>query len=216
MKTLAAQPPSLVARALVASFATVSLILVAVFVLIIVEVRQHVRESVAGNLDAAQDVFAEMEERREQELMMTVAALAESPTLKAALDTWQTEGRDGGELVGEAVSTVQREVGKIAESVGADARRAVIASAGSRADAFVPGTSMHSATVAPDAVVEMPSGLFRVMEVPLSVNEATIGSLEHATALDMSYARQLSTVARAHRDRHEQPGVGDNVAAGNL
>jgi putative nucleotidyltransferase with HDIG domain len=202
------QPPRLVARALLASFLTVALILLAVFVLVSVEVRQRVRQSVEENLDAAQETFAQMESRREQEMRMTVATLAENPTLKAALDTWQAERRAGGAFVGEAISTVQNEVRKIAVNVSADAlvvldaSGAVIASAGSHATAFAPGTVMRApnapAAMGRDTVVVTPTGPFRVMEVPLELVNATIGSLELGTALDDAYARQMARLARAH------------------
>src|SRR5262245_53274846 len=109
MTVAAKRPPRLVARALLASFLMVALILGAVFVLFSLEVRQRVRLAVAENLDAGQRVYAQVESRREQDLIATVSTLAENPTLKAALDTWQTERRAGGELVGEAVATVQNE-----------------------------------------------------------------------------------------------------------
>ena len=200
------QPPRLVARALVASFLTVAVILLAVFVLVSVEVRQRVRESVVANLDAAQQVFVELESRREQDMIGTVATLAENPTLKAALDTWQEERRAGGGLVGEAVSTVQNEADKIATRVAADvlvvvdARDHVVASAGPRAAAFSAGASMHTPVLpgqTGDSVVVTPSGAFRIVEVPLEVGHASIGSLELGTALDAAYARQLATLARA-------------------
>jgi putative nucleotidyltransferase with HDIG domain len=193
---------------LVASFLTVGLILLAVFVLLSVEVRQRVRRSVEENLDAAQDAFAQMESRREQETRMTISTLAENPTLKAALDTWQSERRAGGAFLGEAISTVQNEVRKIALNVGADAlvvldaRGAVIASAGSHAGSFAPGTTMRTpdatASMGQDTVVVTATGPFRVMEVPLELMDATIGSLELGTALDETYARQMARLARAH------------------
>ena len=98
-------PPKLVTRAVIASFFTVAVVLVAVFVLITVEVRTRVREAVADNLAAAQQVFTRVEQRRQQEVRATVATLAENPTLKAALDTWLTERAvvpaDEDELVGD-------------------------------------------------------------------------------------------------------------------
>jgi putative nucleotidyltransferase with HDIG domain len=200
------QPPRLVARALVASFLTVVLILIAVFVLLSLDVRQRVRRSVADNLEAAQQLFAELESRREQDMIATVSTLAESPTLKAALDTWQAERRDGGLFVGVAVSTVQNEAHKIAMRIGTDvllvvdARGSVVASAGPRAPAFAPGSALEtlaSQSDNGDTVVVTAAGPFRMMEVPLEVVGATIGSLVLGTALDAAYAKRLAALARA-------------------
>jgi len=200
------QPPRLVARALVAAFLTVALILLAVFVLVSVEVRKRARLSAEENLDAAQETFARMEQRRQQELRMTVSTLAENPTLKAALDTWQLERRVGGAVIGQAISTVHNEVRKIAANVGADAlvvldaRGAVIASAGPHAAAFAPGTVMRTGeepSGSQDTVVLTAGGPFRVVDVPLELADATIGSLELGTALDAEYAREMTALARA-------------------
>jgi putative nucleotidyltransferase with HDIG domain len=202
------RPPRLVARALIASFLTVAMILGASFVLVSVDARQRVRRSVVDNLESAQQIFAELESRREQDMLTTVSTLAENPTLKAALDTWQAERRAGGALVGEAVSTVQREVHKIATRIGADvlvvvdARDSIVASAGPRAGAFAPGAAMSvpaSQTENGDTVVvTAEGGAFRMMELPLDVDGATIGALALGTALDSGYAKQLATLARAH------------------
>jgi putative nucleotidyltransferase with HDIG domain len=178
-----------------------------VFVLVTFEVRQRVRRSAAENLDAAQRVFAQFESSRQRDILATVSSLAENPTLKAALDTWQTERRAGGVSFGDAVATVQNEVRKIAVSIGADvlavvdAHGVVVASAGPKAAAFVPGAPMRVRSTegddAAETVVVTPVGAFRVLEVPLEVGDATIGSLELGTALDQAYARRMNELARA-------------------
>ena len=107
--------PRLLTRALVASFLTVALVLGAVFAVLTLRVRDQVRQSVADNLASAQQVFTKVEARRQQDMRASVATLAESPTLKAALDTWLTERSTANEETRtELVETVQREARKIA------------------------------------------------------------------------------------------------------
>ena len=136
------RPPRLVVRALVASFGTVAVILVAVFALISLDVRQRVRQSVIANLDAGQQAAARIQLERQRDLQTTISLLAESPTLKAALDTWQAEGQAGAAIQQELIATVQREADKIAARVGAhvlaflDIEGRVVVSAGPRADAW--------------------------------------------------------------------------------
>ncbi|MBA3269362.1 MAG: hypothetical protein H0T71_02545 [Acidobacteria bacterium] len=200
------QPPRLVARALVASFRTVALILTAVFALITIDVRQRVRRAVADNLEAGQRVFAIVERRLQQGSMATVATLAENPTLKAALDIWQTERREGGPTT-QLVETVANEANKIAARVDVDALAVldvegrIIASAGSQAATWTPGTvprSRAAGAPAGDFVAVLQSGVFRVTGVPLFFDDALIGSREPGTALDASYAQELATLARGH------------------
>jgi putative nucleotidyltransferase with HDIG domain len=218
MRAIPRQPPRLIARALIASFFTVALILIGVFVLISLDVRKRVRQSVEQNLNAAQQLFAQVESRRDQDMRAAVSTLAESPTLKATVDTWQAERRKGESLAGEAASTVQNEARKIAARVDADvlivldARGRVITSAGPLAAAFVPGEVMTTAGSDQDTVVVRPAGAFRVMEVPLLVNDTQIGSLELGTALDNNYAQEMRELARAHIVIM----IGDKVAATTL
>ncbi len=139
----------MVTRALLASFLTVALVLVAVFTVLSLDVRERVRQSVAANLAAAQEVFTRVEARRQQDLRATVATLAENPTLKAALDTWLTErGGAGQDATDELLATVQREANKIADRVSADVlavadrKGSIIASGGRMASAWPKGVAI--------------------------------------------------------------------------
>ena len=85
------RPPQLLVKTLGVTFATAALLLVAVFVVVTVSVRDQVRQAVVTNLESSQRVFAAIETRRQRELSEQVAALAESPRLKAAVDTYAAE-----------------------------------------------------------------------------------------------------------------------------
>lgn len=201
------QSPRLVTRALLAAFATVAAILLTVFALISMDVRQRVRQSVVENLDAGQRAAARLQRERQQDLRATVLLLAESPTLKAALDTWQTE-RDAEAFVqAELVETVQREADKIAARVGAhvlalvDNQGRIVASAGSRADAWPRGLRLRtreSDGEPSELVVNVPSGAFRVIGAPLRLGDAVIGSIELGRPIDQAYAVDLASLARGH------------------
>ena len=200
------QAPRLVTRALVASFATVAVVLMAVFVLISVDVRQRIRASVVANLDAGQQVAARVEERRRHEMLAMVSTLAENPTLKAALDTWQSERTLGGRHEAELVATVQREAEKIAVRIDADVLALVdvdgkvVASAGRHAPAWAPGMSLHARGRQDRAefVARTPAGVFRVIGVPLGFDDATIGSLEIGRAIDGAFAKELADLVHGH------------------
>src|SRR5688572_19348256 len=112
MSAKRALPPRLVTRVLATASLTVALLLGSVFILVSLETRTRVRESVAANLDAGQELFARTETRLEAERFAAVATLAENPTLKAALDTWQAERRAGGGVAQELVAMIQLEVDK--------------------------------------------------------------------------------------------------------
>ena len=201
-------PPRLVTRALLTSCLIFVVVLAAVFVLVSLETRNRVRENVAANLDAGQQLFARVEGRIEQERLTTVSTLSESPTLKAALDTWQSERRAGGPAVEELVATVAREVQKISTRIKADVlavtdpQGAVVVSAGPHAPDWPAGTKLPGAGVArstrSDSVATLRDTVFRINGVPLGLGGVVIGSLELGTALDQAYAQEVATLARAH------------------
>ena len=201
--------PRFVTRALVLSFLTVALVLGAVFTMVSLGVRDQVRRSVADNLAAAQQVFTQVEARRQQDLRATVATLAENPTLKAAIDTWLSERAGAGAATTEGLLiTVQREVDKIADRVSAsvlavaDDKGVVVASGGRQATSWPRGFVIGSGRegVAADRVVVAGEGayriVYRVMSVPLQFGETVVGSLELGTALDAAYVGELAQLSR--------------------
>jgi putative nucleotidyltransferase with HDIG domain len=215
-------PPRLVTRALVASFLTVALILAAVFVLVTLDVRVRMRDTVRANLDAAQQVFARVEARLDRERLATVSTVVENPTLKAALDTWQTERR-AGSGTGELVETVRNELQKIQDRIDADvlaivdAQGGIVASTGPRAGPWRPGRTVRSPAPGggeppADDVITLDREVFRVRGVPLVAGGVSIGTLQLATALDAGFASELATLARAQ----SAILIGDRVHATTL
>jgi putative nucleotidyltransferase with HDIG domain len=201
-------PPRLATRTLAATFATVALVLLALFVALIVDARERVRDSVAERLAAGQRIFSTLDARRQEELQALVAILAESPTLKAALDTYTIEGPD--ERTGAARqlrATVQREVDKLALRFPADviaitdATRRTVAVAGRRRRAWPVGHRVNPETAADaggqNSLMLLSGNVFRAMRVPLLLGDAPIGELCIATALDDRYAEELSRLSGA-------------------
>ena len=199
--------PRFVTRALVTSFLTVALVLGAVFGVLSVQVRRQVRQAVADNLAAGQQVFTRVEARRQSDLRAAVATLAENPTLKAALDVWHTErGTVGERTSNELLATVQREADKIAERAAADVLAVadgngrIVASAGRLAASWPRGASIGRPQGAElsDRAATVGNGRYHVVSVPLQLGDAVIGSLELGTALDSGYARELADLSRGH------------------
>jgi putative nucleotidyltransferase with HDIG domain len=214
-------PPRLVVRALAASFATVGIILTAVFTLISLDVRQRVRDSVIANLEAGQQAAAMRQRERQKDLETTVSLLAENPTLKAALDTWQTERHAGPHIQQALTETMQREADKIAVRTGAhvvgllDLEGRVVVSAGPRADAWPRGAPLRprgQEDSAEEFVANLPAGAFRVIGAPLRLSDAVFGSIEFGQAIDDAYAVDLGTLARGH----SAVIIGDRVIATTL
>jgi putative nucleotidyltransferase with HDIG domain len=201
------EPPRLLIRTMLATFGAMVLLLGAVLVTLMLETRTRVTREVAVNLDRSQRAFATLERRRQADTRLQVAALAESPTLKAALDTYQSElqrARQGASP--ELVATVGREAERLSTHAAADAvvvvdaSNRVIASAGPRHAAWPSGTALDGAlgrSGVTDMVIARPAETFRVVAVPLEIGGAVVGRLLLATAIDDAYVRELSALSRA-------------------
>ena len=87
------RPPRLVVRTLVTTSAAIGAVLIAVFVVLSMDARSRAMGTAIENLDAAQRVFAEFEQHRQQETLIKLNALAENRSLAAAVrDYRRTSG----------------------------------------------------------------------------------------------------------------------------
>lgn len=200
------RPPRLLVKTLAVTFLTVIALLVIVFVVVMLTVRRQVRDAVTANLASSQRMFAALETRRQRELIAQAATVAESPTLKAALDTYQAELRTSSTAIrAQLFSTIDDELKKVAARIDSDAlvvvdmRRTILASAGRLGDrwprgrpvAFTPNTEGNTF----DGIARMGGAPFRIVAVPLQLESTTIGTLFLATSLDQNYAEELAGLA---------------------
>src|SRR5262245_58083916 len=114
-------PPRFVVRTTIATLIMVAGVLTAVFVGVTFDVRERVHGAVMDKLEAGQRMLLALEQRRARELGIQVATLAENPTLKAAVDTYQAEtGTADAGFRREMVRTVDRELQKLAARITPD------------------------------------------------------------------------------------------------
>ena len=82
----------------------------------------QVRETVRDNLESSQRMFAAVQRREQRGLRLQAATLAESPTLKAAVDTFSGRVADGNpETHAQLLNTIRVELAKVADCIEADA-----------------------------------------------------------------------------------------------
>ena len=202
----ARRPPRLLFKTLAVTFATVFILLIIVFVVVTVSVSDQVRQSVTASLESSQRMFAVLETRRQHELVAQASTLAENPTLKAALDTYQTETRTGSDAVkSQLLATIDGELRKLAASVESDAvvlvdmHQNTLAAAGRMGERFQRGRPVALSNGREgtfDGITRVGGSLFRVVAVPLQFSDGTtVGSLHLATVLDAAYAEELARLA---------------------
>ena len=198
-------PPRFAVRTLIVTLATVAFVLSAVLLVVTLKVRDRVRDVVIDKLETRQKLLVALEERRAKELQAQVAMLAENSTLKAALDTYQTElqttnaaGRQ------DLVATIGRELDKLAERIKPDVLEvrdqsgAVLGVSGRRAGEWPADARVSAAPDGSNATfVTIPAGVFRIASVPVSLQGTELGTLRLANALDERYALELSDLSRA-------------------
>jgi putative nucleotidyltransferase with HDIG domain len=197
-------PPRFVVRTLIATLATVAFVLSAVLLVVTLNVGGRVRDGVVDKLETGQKLLGALEERRAVELRAQVAMLAENSTLKAALDTYQTEltttsaaGRD------DLVATIARELDKLAARIQTDVLEvrdqsgAVLGIAGRRAGDWPADARVNAAQRTDGALVTIPAGVFRIASVPVMLQGTELGTLSLANALDDRYAHELSELSGA-------------------
>ncbi len=194
-------PPRFVVRTMITTFSTVVLILAAVFLVVTVIVRDRVRSTVMAHLASEQKMLATLEARRANEMQAQAETLAESPTVKAAMDTFQAEMASSDEdRRRQLLRTVQREIDELAGRLKPDIiavaapSGAVVASAGRRHNdwprAFAGG-------VPSSEFVVVPNGVFRVATAQLTIGAAVVGDLQLGSALDLEYVSQLTELSGA-------------------
>jgi putative nucleotidyltransferase with HDIG domain len=205
-------PPRLLVKTLTVTFLTVFALLATVFALTTMRARDQLRQSVVSNLESSQRLFAALEQRRQIEWRAQATNLAESPTLKAAIDTYAAELRGSSvETRRQLLATMQNELEKVAALAGPevdaivllDARRRTLASAGRLADEWPEGRQVDVATSQQntkifDGVVTSGNRAFRVATVPLVLGDgAAIGTLYAATSLDQAYVGNMKRLSRS-------------------
>ncbi|MGH9142560.1 MAG: HD-GYP domain-containing protein [Vicinamibacterales bacterium] len=206
MTVAARQPPGLVVKTLSVTFVAVLVLLLLVFVFVTMGVSEQVRQSVTANLESSQRMFATLESRRQRELMAQASTLAENPTLKAALDTYQTEVRTSSDAVkSQLFATIDGELRKVAASVESDAvvlvdmSQHTLAAAGRMGGHFPRGRPVILSNPSEgtfDGIIHVGGAVFRVVAVPLQFGDgASVGALYLATNLDAAYAEELSRLS---------------------
>jgi putative nucleotidyltransferase with HDIG domain len=201
------RPPRLLVRTLLVTFATVFAILVAVFVLLVLDLRSRVQTEVADNLETSRRVLADLEARRLLEVGARAAALTGNPTFEAAMQKYANEfGGFTAIETRQSMVWLDGELQAMAEALGADVvaaidRRHVTMAKGGRLSAGWPMrsdlTAPASATATRDALLTLDTGFYRTTSLRLRANGADVGTLCVARRVDAHRAAAISTITRA-------------------
>ncbi len=203
------RPPRLLFRMLVVTFVTASVLIAVIFGAVAITTRRQVRQTVRTQLESGQRMIAEVQRRERIGLRLQAESAADSPTLKAAVDTWVAERRTATDSVrAQLHNTIAGELARMSGRVDADAliivdtRHRTLAASGRLGnswpiDSTVPIVGDRSTPDVDDGVIHSGQGLFRVVAAPLVVGDgAVVGTLYLASSLDERFAERLSALAQ--------------------
>jgi len=206
MSEVTTRSPRLIVKVLCFAMGVIGCVIVGVFTLFSWQTNARLTQSVVENMEASQLRFASIEARRRRENMLQAIALAENPTLKAAVDTHYSE-RGNEQALGQLRSTIETELAKLQQLMAipalsvTDVRGIVLASAGpSKAD--WPAGARVSFRIQEDGapvetVITRNGHPYVATAVPLVLGRDVIGEFFLASPLDDAYAVNLAGEARA-------------------
>ena len=192
--------PRLVFRVMAFSFAVTAGVLSVAFVVLTWQAQRWLTRAVTDSLEQSQRRFAGLQARRSREHLLQAVTLAENPTLKAALDTYNAE-RASGTPAEQLAPTIGGEIDKLQQLLNVaalsvlDVRGQILASAGRLRSAWPVGERLDVATdgaaQADESVVTRGGIVFLVTTVPMALGDDVIGAFVVADPLDDAYAREL-------------------------
>jgi signal transduction histidine kinase len=188
---------------------TVAIVAV-MFALLGVTVRTETRRLLAATLSQHQSRMASIEHARNEELVRASVLLTESPTLRAALETYQSERDDKGGRRRDLLETIQHEVESAATGLDRDlavmtdrdggilATRARDPKAVGQATAALRQAALRCAHLADDEnagahsmLVASDDALYQVGCVPVALAGDVIGGLVLGDRLDSGWAERV-------------------------
>jgi signal transduction histidine kinase/ActR/RegA family two-component response regulator len=204
------RPASLGAKLILFSALLTALTVSAALLCLHLELRKQTRDLLAGTLAHHQRLLAALQKRDLRELVRISAIMSESPTLRAAMETYRSESISGSRPRADLLATVQNEAEAIASGLArgllivTDDRGRVLAATGRPEDRPATGEDLGAwpavrHALAQDAPVGplnfsvrvIRDGVFQIGCVPMILQGYVIGTLVLGDRLDQGLAARL-------------------------
>ena len=179
---------------------------------LIFEMRRYTKGLLAESLSHHQHTIASLQQRSLQELIRTSTLMTDSPTLRAAMETYRSESGRVEHVRPDLLETIQNEAGKVFAGLGGDLLvvtdddGSVLASgarAGKKPDvgeniaghAVVRHALDQEAPVGASnfAVIDLDGEYFQVGSVPILLQGFVIGTLTLGEHLDQAFVERLQS-----------------------
>jgi putative nucleotidyltransferase with HDIG domain len=197
------RPPRFLVRVLIASFATVVLVLGAVITLLGYQARQAVAERVREELEAGHRLVAMAQTERQRNATVQATVLTQSEALATALEHFRSGRRLPGD--DERITALEWELRSIealldADVVGIADEHGTVISATGRAAAVWSGQPLPLDADEPgtfETFVTAQGQPFTLMAAPIRIRGVRVGHLVVGTAIDAGYMQRLAHLAHS-------------------
>ncbi len=186
---------------------TVSVVFVA-FLLLSLSIRRQTKEFLAGTLGHQQRAIIDLQRGSLEQLLRISALMTDSPTLRAAMETYHSEAAPSSGVRPDLLETIQTEVDKVAAALGrdlflvTDRRGAVLAWRGGSAirggedlaaQPTIRRVLEQDLPVAEQnfAVLELGGEHYRAGSVPIVLQGYVIGTLTIGDRIDDRFVRRM-------------------------
>jgi putative nucleotidyltransferase with HDIG domain len=197
----------LAVRTVIVTFTAIAVILLAVHLVLVVELRDRATRAVVDNLGTGQRVVALLQERRNRELGVHSREVADDLNIGLALRRLQTDPPPDGAESADLARLIELRVHELDDQLHLDAvavvdrSRRVVARAGRDQYLWSIGKPVALTTPLPaigrEEVYATSGGFYRALVVPIQAENEKVGELHLASALDQQYADSLSALTRA-------------------
>jgi signal transduction histidine kinase len=194
-------------------FSSTALTIVAVSLAILVfsvAVKRHTERRLAATLGKHQQTLSNLQREKLDELLRISTLMTDSPTLRAAMETFASESSPSSAVRNDLLATIQMEADKVAQGLGrdllvvTDRNGMVLAAAGPEGSHRHAGEDLSSVPIIREvlqqdeqlgernlSVLELDGGYARVGSAPILLQGFIIGTLTLGDRIDRGFARRL-------------------------
>lgn len=229
----AARRPSLSVGAKLVVFSTaLTIVAVAVaFLVLSITIKRHTQSKLAESLAKHQLTLSNLQRENLAELLRITTLMTDSPTLRAAMETFASESSPSSDVREDLLATIQIEADKVARGLGrdlllvTDRNGKVLAAAGAAARSHPVGEDLSALPVIAQvlradggigadnlSVAEFGEDTLRVGSAPIVLSGFLIGTLTLGERIDRGFADRL----QQSFDCDVAVLVGDRVVASTL
>ena len=198
------------AKLIVSSTALTIVAVTLAFLVFSLAVKRHTERRLAETLAKHQKTLSNLQREKLEELLRISTLMTDSPTLRAAMETFASESSPSSAVRNDLLATIQHEADKVAQGLDrdllivTDRNGKVLASAGPTGKGHPPGEDLSALPIIQEvlhqedaigernlSVLELGGEFARVGSAPIVLQGFVIGTLTLGEGIDRGFATRL-------------------------